>query len=157
ELTKTVLEAGILVENHDGYRLDGPLPPLAIPATLQDSLMARLDRRAPVGGIAQIRAAIGPPFSYSFARAGVRRHETALKHGLAQLEQAGLVFRRGEPPDAIYSFKHVLVRDAAYESLLRSRRQQLHGQIARALEQGFADIVASQPEIVAHHFTQAGL
>jgi class 3 adenylate cyclase/predicted ATPase len=157
ELTKTVLEAGILVENHEGYRLAGPLPPLAIPATLQDSLMARLDRLAPVREIAQIGAAIGREFSYSLARALVERDESALKHGLAQLEQAELVFRRGEPPDAVYSFKHVLVRDAAYESLLRSRRQQLHGQIARALEQSFADIVASQPEIVAHHFTAAGL
>src|SRR5262249_34354672 len=84
--------------------------------------------------------------------------ESALKRGLAQLEQAGLVFRRGEPPDAaVYSFKHALVRDAAYESLLKSRRQQLHGQIARALEERFAAIVASQPEIVAHHFTEAGL
>jgi class 3 adenylate cyclase/tetratricopeptide (TPR) repeat protein len=157
ELTKAVLEAGILIENGEGYRLDGPLLPLAIPATLQDSLMARLDRLAPVREIGQIGAAIGREFSYSLARALVGRDESALKHGLAQLEQAGLVFRRGEPPDAVYSFKHVLVRDAAYESLLRSRRQQLHGQIARALEQGFAEIVASQPEIVAHHFTEAGL
>src|SRR5437870_406813 len=157
ELTKTVLEAGILVADDGGYRLDGPLPPLAIPETLQDSLMARLDRRAPVREIAQIGAAIGREFSYSLLRVLVGRDETALKHGLAQLEQAELVFRRGEPPDAVYSFKHVLVRDAAYESLLRSRRQQLHGQIARALEQSFADIVASQPEIVAHHFTEAGL
>ena len=157
ELTKAVLEAGILIEDADGYRLDGPLPPLAIPETLQDSLMARLDRLAPVREIGQIGAAIGREFSYSLARALVGRDESALKHGLAQLEQAGLVFRRGEPPDAVYSFKHVLVRDAAYESLLRSRRQQLHGQIARTLEQSFADIVASQPEIVAHHFTAAGL
>src|SRR5262247_477747 len=157
ELTKTVLEAGILVENGEGYRLDGPLPPLAIPETLQDSLMARLDRLAPVREIAQIGAAIGREFSYSLVRALVGRDETALKHALAQLEQAELVFERGEPPEAIYSFKHALVRDAAYESLLRSRRQQLHGQIARALEQGFADIVAGQPEIVAHHFTAAGL
>src|SRR5947208_6889098 len=151
------MEAGIVVEAAEGYRLDGPLPPLAIPETLQDSLMARLDRRAPVREIAQIGAAIGREFSYSLLRVLVGRDETALKHGLAQLEQAELVFRRGEPPDAVYSFKHVLVRDAAYESLLRSRRQQLHGQIARTLEQSFADIVASQPEIVAHHFTEAGL
>jgi predicted ATPase len=85
------------------------------------------------------------------------RDETALTHALAQLEQAELVFRRGELPDAFYSFKHALVRDAAYESLLKSRRQQLHGQIAHALEERFADIVASQPEIAAHHFTEAGL
>jgi len=157
ELTKAVLETGLLVEDAEGYRLDGPLPPLSIPDTLQDSLMARLDRLAPVREIAQIGAAIGREFSYPLVRALVGRDETALKDGLAQLEQAELVFRRGEPPDAVYSFKHVLVRDAAYESLLRSRRHQLHGQIARALEQSFADIAASQPEIVAHHFTAAGL
>src|SRR5947209_6841316 len=149
ELTEAVLETGILVEDGEGYRLEGPLPPLAIPETLQDSLMARLDRLAPVKEIGQIGAAIGREFSYSLLRAVVGRDETALKHGLAQLEQAGLVFRRGEPPEAVYSFKHVLVRDAAYESLLKSRRQQLHGQIARTLEERFPDIVASQPEIVA--------
>jgi tetratricopeptide (TPR) repeat protein len=90
-------------------------------------------------------------------RALVGRDETALKHALTELEQAELVFRRGEPPEAVYSFKHALVRDAAYESLLKSRLHQLHGQIARALEEKFPDIVASQPEIVAHHFTEAGL
>jgi tetratricopeptide (TPR) repeat protein/ABC-type transport system involved in cytochrome c biogenesis ATPase subunit len=157
ELTKAVLEAGILVEDAEGYRLDGPLPPLAIPETLQDSLMARLDRLVSVREIAQIGAAIGREFSYSLVHALVGRDETALKHALTQLEQAELVFRRGEPPEAVYSFKHALVRDAAYESLLKSRRYQLHGQIARALERRFADIVTSQPEIVAHHFTQAGL
>jgi class 3 adenylate cyclase/tetratricopeptide (TPR) repeat protein len=157
ELTKAVLEAGILVEDAEGYRLDGPLLPLAIPETLQDSLMARLDRLASVREIAQIGAAIGREFSYFLVRALIGPNETALKHALAQLEQAGLVFHRGEPPEAVYSFKHALVRDAAYGSLLKSRRHQLHGQIARALEERFADIVASQPEIVAHHFTEAGL
>jgi class 3 adenylate cyclase/tetratricopeptide (TPR) repeat protein len=157
ELTKAVLETGILVEDGEGYRLEGPLPPLAIPETLQDSLMARLDRLAPVREIAQIGAAIGREFSYSMVRMLVGRDETALKHALAQLEQAELVFRRGEPPAAVYSFKHVLVRDAAYESLLKSRRQQLHGKIARTLEERSAEIVASQPEIAAHHFTEAGL
>ena len=157
ELTKAVLEAGILVEDAEGYRLAGPLPPLAIPATLQDSLMSRLDRLAPVREIGQIGAAIGREFSYSLLRVLVGRDETALQNALTQLEQAELVFRRGEPPEAIYSFKHALVRDAAYESLLKSRRQPLHGQIARTLEERFSDIVASQPEIVAHHFTEAGL
>ena len=157
ELTKAVLETGILVEDAEGYRLDGPLQPFAIPATLQDSLMARLDRLAPVREIGQIGAAIGREFSYSLLRVLVGRDETALKNALAQLEQAELVFRRGEPPDAVYSFKHALVRDAAYESMLKSRRQQLHGEIARTLEERFTDIVASQPEIVAHHLTQAGL
>src|SRR5207245_4008343 len=109
ELTKTVLEAGILIENGEGYRLDGPLPPLAIPETLQDSLMARLDRLAPVKEIGQIGAAIGREFSYPLLRALVERDETALKDALAQLEDAELVFRRGDPPEAIYTFKHVLV------------------------------------------------
>ncbi len=157
ELTKAVLEGDILVKDADGYRLDRPLPPLAIPATLQDSLMARLDRLAPVKEIGQIGAAIGREFSYSLMRELVGRDETALKRALAKLEQAELVFRRGEPPEAIYSFKHALVRDAAYESLLKSRRQQLHGQIARTMEKKFPNIVVSQPEIVAHHFTEAGL
>jgi class 3 adenylate cyclase/tetratricopeptide (TPR) repeat protein len=157
ELTKAVLEGDILVKDADGYRLDGPLPPLAIPATLQDSLMARLDRLAPVKEIGQIAAAIGREFSYSLMRELVGRDETALKRALAKLEQAELVFRRGEPPEAIYSFKHALVRDAAYQSLLKSRRQQLHGQIARTMEEKFPDLVVRQPEIVAHHFTEAGL
>jgi predicted ATPase len=157
ELTKAVIEGDILVKDADAYRLDGPLPPLAIPATLQDSLMARLDRLAPVKEIGQIGAAIGREFSYSLMRELAGRDETALKHALAKLEQAELVFCRGEPPEAIYSFKHALVRDAAYESLLKSRRQQLHGQIARAMEKKFPDIVVRQPEIVAHHFTEAGL
>jgi class 3 adenylate cyclase/tetratricopeptide (TPR) repeat protein len=157
ELTKTVLEAGILVADNGGYRIEGPLPALAIPETLQDSLMARLDRLAPVREIAQIAAAIGRDFSYSLLCAVVGRDATALRHALAQLERAELVFRRGEPPEAVYSFKHALVRDAAYESLLKSRRQQLHDQIARTLEERFADIVSSQPEIAAHHFTEAGL
>jgi class 3 adenylate cyclase/predicted ATPase/ABC-type transport system involved in cytochrome c biogenesis ATPase subunit len=157
ELTKAVLEAGVLIEDAEGYRLAGPLPPLAIPETLQDSLMARLDRLAPVKEIAQVGAAIGREFSYSLMRALVGRDESALKHALDQLERAELVFRRGEPPEAIYSFKHALVRDTAYESLLKSRRHQLHGRIARALEERFPDVVASEPEIVARHFTEAGL
>jgi len=107
--------------------------------------------------IAQIGAAIGREFSYSLMRQLVGRDDAALKHALAQLEHAELVFRRGEPPEANYTFKHALVRDAAYESLLKSRRQQLHGQIAHAFEDRFPEILASQPEIVAHHFTEAGL
>jgi predicted ATPase len=157
ELTKAVLEAGILVKDADGYRLDGPLPPLAIPATLHDSLMARLDRLAPVKEIGQIGAAIGREFSYSLLRALVGLDETALKDALAQLEDAELVFRRGDPPEAIYSFKHALVQDAAYENLLKSRRQVLHRRIAETVRDRFQTIAEVQPEVVAHHFTQAGL
>jgi class 3 adenylate cyclase/tetratricopeptide (TPR) repeat protein len=155
ELTKAVLETGILVEDAEGYRLDGPLPPLAIPETLQDSLMARLDRLAPVKEIGQIGAVIGREFSYPLVRALVGRDETALKHALAQLEQAGLVFRRGEPPEAVYNFKHALVRDAAYESLLKSRRRQLHSSIAKVLVERFPATAERLPEVVAHHFTEA--
>jgi class 3 adenylate cyclase/tetratricopeptide (TPR) repeat protein/ABC-type transport system involved in cytochrome c biogenesis ATPase subunit len=158
ELTKAVLESGILLEDAGGdYRLDGPLKPLAIPATLQDSLMARLDRLAPMKEISQSGAAIGREFSYLLLRAVVGGRDTSLLSALAQLEQAELVFRRGDPPEAIYTFKHALVRDAAYESLLKTSRQQLHRRIARALEDGFADVVASEPETLAHHFTEAGL
>src|SRR6516164_2051226 len=157
ELTKTVLEAGILVEDAEGYRLNGPLPPLAIPATLQDSLMARLDRLAPVKEIGQVGAAIGREFSYSLLCALVERDETALKNALAQLEDAELVFRRGDPPEAIYSFKHALVQEAAYENMLKSRRQVLHLRIAETLRDRFQTTAEAQPEVVAHHFTQAGL
>jgi predicted ATPase len=107
--------------------------------------------------IAQIGAAIGREFSYSLVRVLVGRDDKALKDALAQLEDAELVFRRGDAPEAIYTFKHALVQDVAYESLLKSRRHQLHGRIARILEERFPDVVTSQPEIVAHHFTEAGL
>src|SRR5512132_2289111 len=157
ELTKTVLEAGILVEDAEGYRINGPLPPLAIPATLHDSLMARLDRLAAVKEIGQVGAAIGREFSYSLLRALVERDETALKTALAQLEDAELVFRRGDPPEAIYSFKHALVQEAAYENLLKSRRQILHRRIAETLRDRFQTMAEVQPEVVAHHFTQGGL
>ena len=157
ELTKNVLESGLLVEGLDRYRLDGPLPPLAIPSTLQDSSMARLDRLAGVKDIAQIGAAIGREFSYPLLRAVVGRDEPTLRAALAQLEESELVFRSGEPPAARYAFKHALIQDTAYESLLKSRRQVLHQKIAETLREHFADIVEAEPELLAHHFTQAGL
>jgi predicted ATPase len=123
ELTKAVLEGGLLVAEPRGWRLDGPLPPFAIPATLQDSLAARLDRLAPVKEIAQIGAAIGREFSYPLLRAVAGRDEPALRAALMQLEEAELLFRSGAPPDARYTFKHALVQDTAYETLLKSRRQ----------------------------------
>jgi len=157
ELTKAVLEGGLLVAGPQGWRLDGPLPPFAIPATLQDSLAARLDRLAPVKEIAQIGAAIGREFSYPLLRAVAGRDEAALRAALAQLEEAELLFRSGMPPDARYTFKHALVQDTAYETLLKSRRQILHRQIADALRGEFTAVAAAEPELVAHHFTQAGL
>jgi predicted ATPase len=157
ELTKNVLESGLLIEAGERYRLDGPLPPLAIPSTLQDSLMARLDRLAAVKEIAQIGAAIGREFSYGLLHAVVDRDEATLRAALVQLEDSELVFRSGEPPTARYTFKHALVQDTAYESLLKSRRQILHRRIAETLREKFADVVESEPELIAHHFTQAGL
>jgi len=157
ELTKNVLESGLLVEDGERYRLDGPLPPLAIPSTLQDSLMARLDRLAAVKEIAQIGAAIGREFSYPLLHAVVGRDEATLRAALAQLEDSELVFRSGEPPNARYTFKHALVQDTAYESLLKSRRQILHQRIAETLREKFPDVVDAEPELLAHHFTQAGL
>jgi len=157
ELTKAVLEGGLLVAGPQGWRLDGPLPPFAIPATLQDSLAARLDRLAPVKEIAQIGAAIGREFSYPLLRAVAGRDEPALRAALAQLEEAELLFRSGMLPDARYTFKHALVQDTAYETLLRSRRQILHRQIAETLQHQFAATVTAEPELVAHHLTHAGL
>ena len=157
ELTKAVLESDILVRDTDRYRLSGPLPPLAIPATLQDLLMARLDRLQPVKDTAQVAAAIGREFSYALIREVVTRDEPALRYALVKLEQAELLFRRGDPPDAVYSFKHALVRDVANQTLLKSRRQLLHGQIAQTIETKFPKVAGSQPEIVARHFTEAGL
>jgi predicted ATPase len=157
ELTKAVLEGGLLVAGPQGWRLDGPLPPFAIPATLQDSLAARLDRLAAVKEIAQIGAAIGREFSYPLLRAVAGRDEPALRMALTQLEEAELLFRSGMPPDARYTFKHALVQDTAYETLLRSRRQILHRQIADVLRGEFAAVAAAEPELVAHHLTQAAL
>ena len=157
ELTKTVLESGLLQEEEGAWLLSGPLPPLAIPATLQDSLMARLDRLPAVKEVAQIGAAIGREFSYALVSAVSPLGEAKLEDALAQLAVAGLVFLRGAPPAANYIFKHALVQDAAYETLLRSKRKQLHAQIGKALETGFAEVAGTQPEVIAHHYTQAGL
>src|SRR6476469_7089158 len=157
ELTKMVLESGLLVDDNGRYRLDSPLPPLAIPATLQDSLMARLDRLAPVKEVAQIGAAIGRDFSYALLRCVTGRDDLALRVALAQLEEADLLLRRGAPPDANYSFKHALVQEAAYESLLKSRRQVLHKHIGEVLRGQFPAIADTEPEVLAYHFTEAGL
>jgi tetratricopeptide (TPR) repeat protein len=156
ELTRAVLEAGILVEDLTGYQLQRPLPPLAVPATLHDSLMARLDRLSPGKEIAQISAVIGREFPYALLRAVVNGDEEALRSAIATLEAADLLLRSGGPPDGSLTFKHALVQEAAYESLLKSRRQVLHRRVAEVMLDHFATIAESQPEVVAHHLTQAG-
>jgi DNA-binding winged helix-turn-helix (wHTH) protein/tetratricopeptide (TPR) repeat protein len=156
ELTKTVLESGLLREAFDRYELTGHLPLLAIPSTLYTSLLARLDRLAAGKDVAQIGATIGRSFSYELIAAASGLAESDLKGALAQLVDAELVFQRGVPPDANYQFKHALVQDAAYASLVRARRTQLHGAIARILREQFPDVVATEPQTVAHHLTEAG-
>jgi predicted ATPase len=143
ELTKTILESGV--------------SPFGIPTTLHDSLMARLDRLASVRHVAQTGAAIGREFSYELLHAVSRLPEDELQTSLARLVASELVFERGTPPDAVYAFKHALVQDVAHGSLLRSARQQLHAQIAEALETHSPELMDSQPEVLAQHYAEAGL
>src|SRR6266568_780327 len=156
ELTKMVLESGLLQEQEEGYELTGPLPPLAIPTTLHDSLMARLDRLATVKGLAQLGATLGREFSYELLQAVSPWDEGTLRHGLHQLVAAEFLYQRGGPPQATYTFKHALIQDAAYASLLKSTRQQYHQRIATVLETQFPEMTATQPELLAHHYTEAG-
>ena len=155
ELTKSILESGELKEAGDRYDYAGVTHHINIPATLRDSLMARLDRYIPVKEIAQIGAAIGREFSYELIAAVVPMAEAQLANALAQLTESGLAFRKGIPPEATYSFKHALVQDAAYDSLLKSKRQALHGKIARVIEERFPQITETEPEVLAHHYTHA--
>jgi class 3 adenylate cyclase/tetratricopeptide (TPR) repeat protein len=157
ELTKSILELGGLKDAGDHYEYGDPAHLVTIPATLRDSLMARLDRFMPVKEIAQIGAAIGRAFSYELIAAVAPMSQIQLEDALAQLTESGLAFRRGTPPDAIYTFKHALVQDAAYDSLLKRSRQTLHGKIARVLEERFPNVMVNEPEVLAHHLTAAGL
>jgi class 3 adenylate cyclase/predicted ATPase len=157
ELTKMLLESGLLIEEHERFVLSGPLPPLAIPATLHDSLLARLDRLSTTREVAQIGAVIGREFSYELLSAVAGPNGPSLEAALAELVRAGLLFSRGVTPEATYTFKHALVQNAAYETLLRSRRQALHARIARVYEERFPEQAELHPELLAHHCTQAGL
>jgi predicted ATPase/class 3 adenylate cyclase len=157
ELTKMVLESGLLQEQEERYALTGPLPPLAIPSTLHDSLMARLDRLATVKSLAQLGATLGREFPYALLHAVSPWDEETLRQGLSQLVEAEFLYRQGLPPQATYRFKHALIQDAAYQSLLRSTRQQYHQRLAQVLVAQFPDVCETQPELVAHHYTEAGL
>ena len=157
ELTKAVVESGLLVEAGDRYVVTGPVTPLAIPTSLQASLLARLDHLAPARDVAQIAAALGRQFSHELISAVAAVPREQLDDALAQLVRAELIFRRGTPPDAEYTFKHALVQDAAYGTLLRSRRQQLHARIAATLEDQFPEVVTTQPALLARHCAEAGL
>jgi predicted ATPase len=157
ELTRSILESGDLRDAGDRWEYAGRAGSLAIPLTLRDLLMARLDRFTPVKEIAQIGAAIGREFSYELIAAVGPHSRPELDQALAQLTQSGLAFQQGAPPDAVYTFKHALVQDAAYDSLLRARRQQLHGKIARVIEERWPQTEATEPELLAHHYTEAKL
>jgi class 3 adenylate cyclase/predicted ATPase len=156
ELTKAILESGLVQEREDRYELSGPLPSLAIPATLHDSLMARLDRLAAGKEVAQLTAVLGRTFPYELLRAVSPLEEAALQQALARLVEAELLYQRGVPPQATYVFKHALIQEAAYQSLLKSTRQQYHQRIAQVLEAQFPDTVEAHPELLAHHYTEAG-
>ncbi len=158
ELTKAVLERA---DQDRGVAAvlstTSPLPALAVPATLHASLIARLDRIGPAAkDLAQISSVLGRDFTYELIERLAARPKPDLDSALAQLTEAGLLFCRGLPPEAVYLFKHALVQDAAYDTLLRARRQDLHARVAAVLEHHFADLVERQPELLAHHLTAAG-
>ncbi|MGE0825588.1 MAG: adenylate/guanylate cyclase domain-containing protein [Candidatus Binatia bacterium] len=152
ELTKSVIESTTSV----GARHASPLQ-LAIPATLQEALLARLDRLSSARQIAQLGATLGREFSYELLHAVASASETELQAALAQLVEAEILYQRGVGQQAHYFFKHALIQDTAYESLLKSTRQRYHRQIAQVLEEQFSDAKKTQPELLAHHYTEAGL
>jgi len=157
ELTSMLIESGLMREESNEFVLERPLPALAIPVTLHASLLARLDRLAPVKELAQIGAALGREFSFELLSAVSGRQESQVLADLDQLTAAGLIFRQGTSPNATFIFKHALVQEAAYSTLLNARRHELHSTIANVIEGQFPEIVAAQPEMLAHHLTQAGL
>ncbi len=157
ELTKTALESNFLREEEHCFALTGPLSDLAIPATLQDSLMARLDRAPELREVAQIGAVLGREFTYEMLDAIIGLEEAQLKHGLLQLVDNELLYQRGRPPRATYIFKHALIQDAAYQSLLKRSRQRYHRQVAQLLEARLPETVQAHPELPAHHYTEAGM
>ena len=157
ELTKSLLESGVLREEGGQMALNRALPPSLIPTSLHDLLMARLDRLASVRHVAQIGAAIGRRFSYVLLRAVSGLPDDELEAALDRLVASELVIQRGAPPHASYTFKHALVQDAAHGSLLRSTRHLLHAKIATALESHYPELMESQPELFAQHYAEAGL
>jgi TOMM system kinase/cyclase fusion protein len=157
ELARMVLESGLVRELADRWELTAPLPPLAIPTTLRDSLAARLDRLGEVKATAQLAATIGREFSYELLRAVSPLTESQLEAQLHKLVEGELVYQRRLPPHRAFVFKHQLVQEAAYESLLKNARRQYHAKIGDVLTKHFPAVVAEQPETLAHHYAAAGL
>ena len=157
ELTKTIIESGDLIDQGDRYVYARPFLSVAIPETLRDSLMARLDRVAAVKRIAQVGAVIGREFGYELLAEIEMMSEAALVDVLERLVASELASCRGEIPESVYTFKHALVQDTAYDSLLKSQRMTIHGKIAQALEKRWPESRETKPELLAHHYTAAGL
>jgi predicted ATPase/class 3 adenylate cyclase len=157
ELTRAVIETSLLKDEGSHYALANPVSAITIPSTLQESLLARLDRLAPAREVAQVAAAIGREFSRDVLVTAAQLPAAEVEEALDDLIAAGLVFRHGTSQEATYSFKHALVRDSAYATLLRTKRQRLHARIAKAIEQHLPDTVRVQPELIAYHYTEAGL
>ena len=155
ELTKAILGSGVLEARGDAYVLRGALAQLHIPETLQDSLMARLDRAPRLREVAQLGSVLGREFAYDMISALAGIEEEMLQSGLGQLVADELLYQRGRPPRSRYLFKHALIQDAAYQSLLKRTRQQYHERAAKLLEDRFPEVASTQPELVAHHYTQA--
>ncbi len=155
ELVKMVVESGMLAERSDRYELASPRMPLAIPSTLHDSLMARLDRLSTVREVVQLGALLGREFSHALIGAVWALDDALLETGLTALVDAEILYRSGQGADARYLFKHALIQETSYESMLKSKRQQLHQHAAHVLEEKFPEIVAAQPELLAHHYTVA--
>ena len=155
ELTKAILGSGVLEARGDAYVLTGALAQLHIPETLQDSLMARLDRAPRLREVAQLGSVLGREFAYDMISALAGIEEEMLQSGLGQLVVDELLYQRGRPPRSRYLFKHALIQDAAYQSLLKRTRQQYHQQVAKLLEDRFPEVASTQPELVAHHYTEA--
>ena len=155
ELTKAILGSGVLEARADIYVLTGALAQLHIPETLQDSLMARLDRAPRLREVAQLGSVLGREFAYDMISALAGIEEDMLQSGLGQLVVDELLYQRGRPPRSRYLFKHALIQDAAYQSLLKRTRQQYHQQVAKLLEDRFPEVASTQPELVAHHYTEA--
>src|ERR1700720_3193834 len=155
ELTKAILGSGVIEARCDIYVLTGALAQLHIPETLQDSLMARLDRAPRLREVAQLGSVLGREFAYDMISALAGIEEEMLQSGLGQLVVDELLYQRGRPPRSRYLFKNALIQDAAYQSLLKRTRQQYHQQVAKLLEDRFPELASTQPELVAHHYTEA--
>jgi predicted ATPase len=157
ELLSMLLEAGFLQEDGEHYVLTGSLPATAIPTTLQDLLRARLDQWPEAQAVVQLGATLGREFSYDVLQAASAMEAPQLEQCLAPVIAAEILYQRGVPPHATYTFKHALIQDAAYQSLLKSTRQQYHQRIAQVVAERFPETAKTQPELLAYHYTEAGL